>query len=97
MRHQVGVYYGNASLEKLTIRDPNNRDNDISGGSRNISLIFRLFSQAHNEIMKNIRSQDRMSLLDWMLGGNYESFVTQRQRLQELYKTKWGVSEPNTS
>ncbi|KAL8638908.1 MAG: hypothetical protein Q9228_003980 [Teloschistes exilis] len=93
----VGVYYGNASLEKLTIRDPNNRDNDISGGSRNISLIFRLFSQAHHEIMKNMRSQDRMSLLDWMLGGNYESFVTQRQRLQELYKTQWGVSEPSTS
>ncbi|KAL9585559.1 MAG: hypothetical protein Q9212_001453 [Teloschistes hypoglaucus] len=94
---QLGVYYGNASLEKLTIKDPNNSSNDISGGSRNISLIFRLFSQAHNEIMKNMRSQDRMSLLDWMLGGSYESFVTQRQRLQELYKTKWGFSEANIS
>ncbi|KAL8692879.1 MAG: hypothetical protein Q9218_002172 [Villophora microphyllina] len=94
-RRNPPVYQGQTPLEKLAITDPNNRDNDISGGSRNVALIFRLFSQAYDEVMKSMRSHIRTSLLDWMLGGNYGNFVTQRQRLQGLYRSRWGSGEPS--
>ena len=88
------VYYGNKRLHKLAILDPNNPDNDISGGSKNVGRIFDLFSQAYDEIMKAMKSQNRMSLLDWALGGNYGNFTIQRERLRELYKLRWGNPEP---
>ncbi|KAL8861475.1 MAG: hypothetical protein Q9178_001999 [Gyalolechia marmorata] len=88
------VYHGNKRLHKLAILDPNNPDNDISGGSKNVGRIFDLFSQAYDEIMKAMKSQNRMSLLDWALGGNYENFTVQRERLRGLYKLRWGSPEP---
>ncbi|KAL8699611.1 MAG: hypothetical protein Q9201_005905 [Fulgogasparrea decipioides] len=92
---QQGVYHGNQRLSKLAIMDPNKPDNDISGGSKNVSLIFQLFAQVYEEIMKAMRSDDRISLLDWMIGGNYRSIVSQRQRLLGLYKSRWGSPGPD--
>lgn len=71
--------------------DPNDPDNDISGGSRNVGLILDRFSRAHSELMKAMKSHTRLSLLDWMLGGDYETFRYQRNHLQELYKQKGGT------
>ncbi|KAI4125192.1 MAG: hypothetical protein LQ338_004392 [Usnochroma carphineum] len=87
------VYQGNRAT-RLAILDPNNRYNDISGGSKNISLIFDMFSEAHEEILNAMRSPNRLSLLDWTLGGDYRSFTVQRRRLQELYHSKWENFEP---
>lgn len=66
-----------------------------------MSLIIERFSRAHAELMKAMKTQDRSSLLDWMLGGkvtfplkltrlnldpgNYESFMWHRARLQKVY------------
>ncbi|KAL9595695.1 MAG: hypothetical protein Q9219_006291 [cf. Caloplaca sp. 3 TL-2023] len=88
-KHRQDVYQGNQG-ERLAIKDPNNRDNDISGGSKNVSRIFELFSEARQEIFKAMRSPNRISLLDWALGGDYGSIAVQRQHLHDLYRTRWG-------
>ena len=54
-------------------------------------LIFDRFSRAYYEILQAMRSPIRGSLLDWMLGGNYESFASQRNHLLNLYQEKWGT------
>ncbi|KAL9003164.1 MAG: hypothetical protein Q9188_003951 [Gyalolechia gomerana] len=86
------VYQGNRG-DRLAITDPNNPKNDISGGSKNVSRIFKLFSEAHEEIFKAMRSPNRISLLDWTLGGDYHSFAVQRQRLRDLYEARWGGAD----
>ena len=70
--------------------DPNRPDNDISGGSRNITVIFAAFSECHEEILRAMRTPGSKSLLGWMLGGNYSSVLWQRQRLRRLYKENYG-------
>ncbi|KAI4114368.1 MAG: hypothetical protein LQ345_004838 [Seirophora villosa] len=93
LHYRREVYQGNRG-SRLAILDPNNRENDISGGSKNVGLIFDLFSGAYQEILEATRSSNSPSLLDWTLGGNYRSFTVQRRRLQELFNSRWGVLEP---
>ncbi len=69
--------------------DPNKPDNDVSGGSKNVSLIFSRFSRAHTELLKATRLMKRPSLLDWLLGGEYEAFTWQRNHLLGLYTQRW--------
>ncbi|KAL8745341.1 MAG: hypothetical protein Q9184_007886 [Pyrenodesmia sp. 2 TL-2023] len=88
------IYSGNLA-SKLAIIDPNNPQNDISGGSKNVGVIFDLFSDAYGRIMEAMRSPHRISLLDWALGGDYRSFAVQRRHLQGLYHAKWGSSDPS--
>lgn len=52
-------------------------------------LIFNRFAKAHKEILLAMRDPHRISLLDWLLGGNYESFAVQRLHLLRLYQAKW--------
>lgn len=79
------VYQANKS-DRLAILDPNKLDNDISGGSRNVMLIFDCFSLAHMEIMKAMKSSNCKSLFDWTLGGDYEVYLTRRNHLKKLHK-----------
>ena len=72
--------------------DPNLANNDISGGSREVMLIFDRFARAREEILLAMRSHGRISLLDWALGGNYDSFASQRNHLLSLYQEKRGIS-----
>ncbi|MCJ1477192.1 hypothetical protein MMC13_005863 [Lambiella insularis] len=80
--------------DRLAIIDPNKPDNDISGGSRNVMLIFARFSRAREELLDAMNSPNRASLLDWMLGGNYDTFMWQRAHLRKLYIQKWGEEDP---
>lgn len=86
------VYHPNKA-DRLAIIDPNKPDNDISGGSKNVMQIFHRFARARLEILKAMKSPNRPSLLDWSLGGNYESFVWQRDHLRNLYRQRWGTPE----
>lgn len=86
------VYHANKA-DRLAIIDPNKPDNDISGGSKNVMQIFHRFARAHFEILKAMKSPNRPSLLDWSLGGNYESFMWQRDHLRRLYRHHWGTPE----
>lgn len=76
--------------ERLAIMDPNRAGNDISGGSHNVTLILRRFSEAHKHIVAAMRSSDRQSLLEEALGGNYESILLQRDHLRRVYEELWG-------
>lgn len=76
--------------DRLAIMDPNKPENDVSGGSRNVSLIFDRFSRAHEKILTAMGASNRPSLLDWVLGGDYESFLWQRNHLKKLYSQRWG-------
>lgn len=86
------VYHANKA-DRLAIIDPNKPDNDISGGSKNVMQIFHRFAQAHLEILEAMKTPNRPSLLDWSLGGDYESFVWQRDHLRRLYRLRWGTPE----
>ena len=54
--------------------------------------ILDQFSEAHAAILTAIKGSSRLSLLDWMLGGNYESFGWQRNHLLNLYNDRWAPS-----
>lgn len=54
--------------------------------------IFDQFSEAHNAILTAIKESNRPSLLNWLLGGNYESFGWQRNHLLNLYNDRWTPS-----
>ena len=69
--------------------DPNVPGHDISGGSRNVLAIFERFSTAHTEILAAMKTPGRISLLDWMLGGDYEAFKWQRNHLRQLYNERY--------
>lgn len=88
-----GPVYQRNKTDRLAIIDPNKPDNDISGGSRNVMQIFHRFAMAHLEILKAMKASNRPSLLDWSLGGDYDSFAWQRDHLRSLYKQRWGTPE----
>jgi non-canonical poly(A) RNA polymerase PAPD5/7 len=76
--------------------DPNNSANDISGGTGNIEVISRCFSQAYRDLQmemaelhyaSNMERRNR-SILGTILGGNYSSFAEQRERLRRLYEMR---------
>ena len=87
--YRKGIYQANKA-DRLAIMDPNKPDNDVSGGSRNVTMIFDRFSKAHRELLVAMKSRNRPSLLDWFLGGNYEDFLWQRNHLRYLYTERWG-------
>lgn len=75
---------------KLSIVDPNRPDNDISGGSSKVNLIFRLFSQSFYKLRDrmadlHIEHTKNASILEEIFAGNYSSFEIQRDHLHKLY------------
>lgn len=76
--------------------DPNTLDNDISGGSKNVRTILSCFSEAHENILRAMKSHTNQSLLMWPLGGNYGTFVWHRNHLRKLFHQQWGTPEPGT-
>jgi len=84
--------------DRLSIIDPNNPSNDISGGSSNFATIAREFSDAYialRDRMNDVASMpasDRQnaSILGVILGGNYKNFETQRIYMRQLYEKVYG-------
>ncbi|KAK5001191.1 hypothetical protein LTR66_000068 [Elasticomyces elasticus] len=84
--------FGKTPRDRLTIMDPNRAGNDISGGSKNIDLIFRCFADACSALKQRMYDLQRMdfasrkdaSVLHCMWGGDYSSFEAQRRRLRKL-------------
>ena len=81
------------NYDRLAILDPNRSDNDISGGSNQVVTIFERMSRAHEEILNAMSSRNRKSLLDWLLGGDYNNFLWQRRHLKELFRKRFGDLE----
>ena len=84
----------------LTIIDPNKPDNDISGGSKKILTVFSCFRTAHSEIQRRlaqIHSGENIedSVLGCIWGGNYTSFIQQRNKL-DLVSRGVSLSPPSS-
>lgn len=72
--------------DRLSILDPNNPENDISGGSANTATILRHFSEAHAVLKERMftLAGHRGLLLKPLLEGKYSNFQVQRDYLQRL-------------
>ncbi|KAF9873300.1 hypothetical protein CkaCkLH20_09113 [Colletotrichum karsti] len=79
--------------DRISVIDPNNPANDISGGSSNASRILEEFSYAYHMLQNRIRelshpssrSKRVPSILEPIYAGNYSSFRSQRSHLQKLH------------
>jgi len=82
---------------RLAIVDPNLADNNISGGTAEIDLVFRCFSEAYIQLsarmgQRQISGPTSGSLLIDLLGGNYEAYGLQRERLRRIHSSRYGPS-----
>lgn len=79
--------------DRLSIIDPNNPSNDISGGSSNTRTILGLFSSSYQLLSERMadmcgaEEKRNMSLLEVLYAGNYSSFRLQRTHLLKLSQT----------
>ncbi|KAK2033104.1 hypothetical protein LX32DRAFT_115809 [Colletotrichum zoysiae] len=88
------VVYKN--MDRISVIDPNNPANDISGGSSNAGRILEEFSVAHKMLKKRMnelaqqgsRTDGPASILETIFAGNYSSFRLQRAHLRKLYDSR---------
>ncbi|PYH93498.1 topoisomerase family protein TRF4 [Aspergillus ellipticus CBS 707.79] len=84
------IYQMSNSNPRLSIEDPNNADNDISGGTREIALIFRAFSDAYRRLKGRMVStamagNAETSILETIIAANYDEYSEQRWQLREIF------------
>lgn len=77
--------------DRLSIEDPNNSANDISGGTKEISLIFRAFRHAYWSLKDRVdwmndNNQDA-SILEAIIAANYDEYIEQRYQLRHVFDT----------
>ncbi|KAL2828754.1 topoisomerase family protein Trf4 [Aspergillus cavernicola] len=77
---------------RLSIEDPNNPDNDISGGTREIALIFKSFSQAYRLLKERMVSmamsgRTNGSILGTIIAANFDEYTELRWQLREFFET----------
>lgn len=80
------------SKDRLMIEDPNNPDNDISGGTKEIALVFRTFSQAFTTLSRRMvqladSPDSGASILGSIIAANYEEYMIQRYQLREVFES----------
>ncbi|KJZ78509.1 hypothetical protein HIM_01900 [Hirsutella minnesotensis 3608] len=82
------------NMNRLSIIDPNNAANDISGGSSNTPAIMAQFHEALiilRERMREIADHpERGGILDVILRGDYSSFRMQRSYLKHIHEQTIG-------
>ncbi|KAI0183866.1 hypothetical protein EV127DRAFT_486713 [Xylaria flabelliformis] len=94
-------------LGRLSIIDPNNPENDISGGSSSFYLIKDCFSKAYDTLqsammqsaseLSSSSSDDKKTLLYPLFAGNYSHFRLQRDWLQKLDREGSAAYKPETA
>lgn len=79
------------NMDRLSIIDPNNSTNDISGGSSNTETIFERFADAYAQLrdrMKNVaRKPEEGGILGVIMRGDYSSFRKQRGFLKHVHES----------
>ncbi|EPS25926.1 hypothetical protein PDE_00862 [Penicillium oxalicum 114-2] len=78
--------------DRLSIEDPNNSSNDISGGTKEIDLIFRAFRNAYWSLRDrmdriNDRGMREASVLEAIIAANYDEYLDQREELRRVFDT----------
>jgi non-canonical poly(A) RNA polymerase PAPD5/7 len=84
----IGIDGRPEKVGRLSIQDPTNPENNISGGSSEIQRIFTLFRTTHDTLrdrMNAIRNDlPYNSILEPVLGGNYTPYADYRERMDKL-------------
>lgn len=75
--------------DRLAIQDPNDPQNNISGGSYKAEQVLLLFSWAHKVLVERMRtvhmdSVQELSMLESILGGDYSTYQEQRARMRNI-------------
>jgi non-canonical poly(A) RNA polymerase PAPD5/7 len=75
--------------DRLAIQDPNDPQNNISGGSYKAEQVLQLFSWAHKVLVERMRtvhmdSVHELSILESILGGDYSTYQEQRSRMRNI-------------
>jgi hypothetical protein len=90
--------FNNDKPDRLKIVDPNRPENNVSGGSNKIGLIFQSFGQAHDTLQERLKQHDDGyavdNFLEQLVGGNFESYDTQRDFLRDLHYGPDGQRAP---
>ncbi|KAJ6120355.1 hypothetical protein N7523_004635 [Penicillium sp. IBT 18751x] len=92
LRMEPPGYYnkGFGDNDRLSIIDPNNSSNDISGGTKEIRLIFRAFRDAHDSLSRRMHeiahSNQPKSILQTILAANYDEYTEQRYQLRHVFE-----------
>jgi non-canonical poly(A) RNA polymerase PAPD5/7 len=79
--------------ERLTIEDPNNTGNDISGGARAIDLILHTFANAHTTLKNRmehlalVRGPNK-SILGPIIAADFGKYTEQRSQLRRVFMTE---------
>ncbi|KAH7019008.1 hypothetical protein EDB80DRAFT_869684 [Ilyonectria destructans] len=78
------------NTDRLSIIDPNNAANDISGGSSNTPAILARFHDAYNILRDRMtevrRDPKKGGILDVILKGDYSSFRLQREYIMHVHE-----------
>ncbi|KGQ04893.1 Poly(A) RNA polymerase cid14 [Beauveria bassiana D1-5] len=78
------------STDRLSIIDPNNSENDISGGSSNAVTILARFGDTYDHLrqrMKEVAKDPSCGgILDVIMKGDYSSFQMQRDFLKKVHE-----------
>ena len=81
-------------MDRLSIIDPNNATNDISGGSSNTTAILSRFHDAYNDLRNRMREvasdPSKGGILDVLMRGDYSSFRKQRAFLRQVHEKTIG-------
>ncbi|KAK9423704.1 hypothetical protein SUNI508_13934 [Seiridium unicorne] len=94
-KHSVSkIVYRN--MDRLSIIDPNNPENDIAGGSSNFPLISRCFKGAYDALQRrmDVLAKGEAAVLGYdtilapLFGGNYKTFRVQREYLKDIFDGK---------
>ncbi|KAI1760651.1 hypothetical protein GGR53DRAFT_508950 [Hypoxylon sp. FL1150] len=79
------------NMDRLSILDPNNSQNDIAGGSSNTATILECFSRAYAtlrdrmaKLAYGILDDSDQTILRPLFGGGYSCFVDQRNYMERL-------------
>ncbi|KAL2864641.1 putative topoisomerase family protein TRF4 [Aspergillus lucknowensis] len=88
---RVYKVYKENNNARLSIEDPNNPDNDISGGTREIVLIFKSFSDAHRLLKERMISvansgETEETILGTIIAANFDEYRECRFQLREVFQ-----------
>ena len=81
-----------SKADRLSIIDPNRYDNDISGGSQHVDIIFRAFASAYQKLKNRMEAEMHglpvpSSVLGELIGGNYAHYAMQRDQLRSVFES----------
>ncbi|KAL2807868.1 hypothetical protein BJX63DRAFT_56787 [Aspergillus granulosus] len=89
---RVYKVYKDNNNARLCIEDPNNPDNDISGGTREVQLIFKSFAEAYRLLKARMASMVDAdvaageSILGTIIAANFDEYRESRWQLRDVFE-----------